>query len=82
VIAEGKVRALRDRLAEAGEVQFANGSVVRVVEVIEVQRDAGGKRRFPREDVRGAYDLALNGPKAKEQPSGDPAEYGDEAPWR
>jgi hypothetical protein len=85
VIPMAKVRALREGLERDGEVRFANGSVVRMHRgarlLIEVERPAKGRSGFTEDELSRAYEMALNGPRPKQQPSGDPGKYGEEAPW-
>lgn len=54
----------------------------RVVPIVEVEGQAGGISRFSFDDdgLRSAYEMALHGPKPKEQPPGDPDKYGDDLP--
>jgi hypothetical protein len=49
--------------------------------VLRVTGPMGGITHYALEDIRHAYDLALNGPRPKAQPKGDPGDYGDEAPF-
>lgn len=95
VIADAKIRALREALERDGEVKFKNGSVVtwsatqagpegeQTEGRVEVERPAGGRSRYLDDDagLRRAYEMALNGPKPKPQPSGDPAMFGDAPPF-
>lgn len=95
MIPGAKLRGLRELLERNGEVRFKNGSVVtwtasqtglegeEVDGRIEVERPAGGIARYPDDDsgLRSAYEMALNGPKSKQQPSGDPTMFGDDPPF-
>lgn len=90
-IALAKLRALREALECDGSVTFKNGSTVdwsaaqtgpqgeEVEGRIVVTRPAGGIARYPDDDsgLRAAYTMALDGPRPKEQPSGDAEKYGD-----
>jgi hypothetical protein len=46
-----------------------------------VMRPSGGKVRYYEEEIHRAYEMALNGPRPKQQPSGDPAKFGDDPPF-
>lgn len=90
-----KIEALRQALERDGTVRFKNGSVVtwtakqvglegeEVEGRVEVERPAGGTARYPDDDsgLRSAYEMALNGPPPKQQPSGDPEKFGDDPPF-
>lgn len=47
-----------------------------------VVRRAGGKARYRFDtEIRRAYEMALSGPRPKQQPSGDGSKFGDDPPW-
>jgi hypothetical protein len=46
-----------------------------------VTRSAGGVSRFRESELHRAYEMALNGPRSKEQPSSDGSKFGDDPPW-
>jgi len=80
-----KLTALRQALDRDGKVQFKNGSVVESWSAggaIGVIRPGNARYTFGPNDVEGAYLRALEAPPNKRsQPSGDPADYGDDPPW-
>lgn len=61
------------------ECQTCGGEKVR----LRVMRPAGGVARYRLDGagLRRAYEMALMGPPRIEQPTGDPAKFGDDLPW-
>jgi hypothetical protein len=93
VIPEAKIVALREALERDGTVTFKNGSTIewsaaqtgpegeQVEGRLVVKRGHGGETRYTEDEIRRAYEMALNGPRPKQQPSGDGSKFGDGPPW-
>lgn len=62
-------------------VNFANGSTAYVEQRVVVIGSIGGRAVFTPDELRAAYAMALYGSKRTAQPKGDPAKFGDDAPW-
>jgi hypothetical protein len=80
-----KITALREALTRVGHVEFKNGSQISMWSkdgAIQVIRPGAASYTFAPGEFEFAYRRALEPPvNNKEQPSGDPAKYGEEAPW-
>lgn len=79
-----KLRALADRLGlreQAPIVTFKNGSTISVEQIVVVNGSLGGQSTFGNAELRAAYAMALYGSQRTAQPKGDPAKFGEDAPW-
>lgn len=72
-----------EREIAEGLVTDESGTNWDVIVRLVVKRGHGGSIRFADSDteIRRAYEMALNGPKPKQQPSGDGSRFGDDPPW-
>lgn len=93
-IPRAKLKALQEALDRDGKVTFKNGATIEVVsDIIQsfdgsdaqevfhlcVTRPAGGVAFYGPGEVVSAYVMALDGPRAKEQPPAK--DFGEDAPW-
>lgn len=67
-----KIAGLRQLLARDGKATTKRGAVIERVDderfPLVVHGPYGGRSRFTEDEIRRAYDLAVNGPPAKAQP--------------
>lgn len=61
---DAQVADAREESAEEIECPVCGGKKVRLI----VTRPAGGETRFHEHEIRRAYEMALNGPRPKQQP--------------
>lgn len=67
-----------DEVAKMEACPTCGGEKVRLL----VTRPAGGVARYRLDrELHAAYAMAFRGPAPREQPTGDPAKYGDDPPW-
>ena len=71
------VERIADEVRDGAQAPGEGKEIVHFI----VTRPIGGRARYTEDEIRRAYEMALNGPRPKQQPSGDGSKFGDDPPW-